>query len=288
LPTIPVALQTNLKSFIEKGGNVVLIPSEENEISNINSFLGNFGGMQFSNLQEQEKKITRINFSNPLFSNVFEKKITNFQYPNVLQSFAVKSNYPQAINYEDQSAFLTTIQKQVGSLFVFSAPINKKNSNFQNSPLIVPTFYKMALSADKNGVKYETIGNSNPFLITAKLAGDEIVSIKNASEEFIPIQQIMSDKIRISCADNPTSAGNFQIVQDKKPVGNISFNYDRSESNLTLPGDETLDGLNQVESIESFFNTIQINRTDSQIWKWFIIFTLLFILLEIFIQKFVK
>lgn len=288
LQSIPVALQTNLKSFVEKGGNVVLIPSEENEIANLNSFLGNFGGIQFQSLQNQEKKITKINFSNPLFSNVFEKKITNFQYPNVLKSFDIKNNYPQAISYDDQSAFLTTIQKQVGSLFVFSAPINKSNSNFQNSPLIVPTFYKMALSADKNGVKYETIGNTNPFLVTAKLADDEIVSIKNNSEEFIPMQQILSNKIKISCADNPTLAGNFQIIQNKKTIGNISFNYDRNESNLTLPSDETLDELNQIDSIESFFNTIQIERTDSQIWKWFIIFTLLFILLEILIQKFVK
>ncbi len=288
LQSIPMALQTNLKSFIEKGGNVVLIPSETNEISNLNTFLGNFGGIQFTNLQNQEKKVTKINFSNPLFSNVFEKKITNFQYPNVLKSYNLKSNYPHAITFDDQSAFLTTIRKQVGSLFVFSAPINKTNSNFQNSPLIVPTFYKMGISADKNGVKYETIGNSNPFLISAKLAEDEIVSIKNASEEFIPMQQIMSDKIKISCADNPTAAGNFQIIQNKKPVENISFNYDRQESNLSLPSDETLDELNQIDSIESFFNTIQIERTDSQIWKWFIIFTLLFILLEIFIQKFVK
>ncbi|MGH2664428.1 BatA domain-containing protein [Flavobacterium sp.] len=288
LQSVPMALQTNLKSFIEKGGNVVLIPSEENEIGNLNSFLGNFGGMQFQSLQNQEKKITKINFSNPLFSNVFEKKITNFQYPNVLKSFSVKNNYPQAISYDDQSAFLTTIQKQLGSLFVFSAPINKGNSNFQNSPLIVPTFYKMALSADKNGVKYETIGNSNPFLISAKLADDEIVSIKNTSEEFIPMQQIMSDKIKISCTDNPTLSGNFQIIQNKKSIGNISFNYDRNESNLALPSDETLDELNQTDSIESFFDTIQIERTDSQVWKWFLIFTLLFILFEILIQKFVK
>jgi len=100
--------------------------------------------------------------------------------------------------------------------------------------------------------------------------------------------QVMSDKIKISCADNQIQSGNFDIIQNKKPVENISFNYDRNESNLSLPSDETLDELNQIESIESFFDTIQIERTDSQVWKWFIIFTLLFILLEIFIQKFVK
>ncbi|WP_395046779.1 BatA domain-containing protein [Flavobacterium sp.] len=288
LDNIPVALQTNLKSFVAKGGNVVLIPSEKNEISNLNSFLNNFGGIQFSNFQNQEKKITKINFSNPLFSNVFEKKITNFQYPNTLQSFVIKSNASQAITYDDQSAFLTSIQKQMGSLFVFSAPINKTNSNFQNSPLIVPTFYKMAMNNNKNGVKYETIGNTNPFLITANTTNNEIISIRNPLEEFIPSQQVMSDKIKISCADNPTLAGNFEVIQSKKNIGNISFNFDRKESNLTLPSDETLADLNVISNIESFFDTIQINRTDSQIWKWFLIFTLLFLLLELFIQKFVK
>ncbi|WP_395057445.1 BatA domain-containing protein [Flavobacterium sp.] len=288
LDNIPVALQTNLKSFVAKGGNVILIPSEKNEISNLNSFLNNFGGIQFSNLQNQEKKITKINFSNPLFSNVFEKKITNFQYPNTLQSFVLKSNASQAITYDDQSVFLTSIQKQIGSVFVFSAPINKSNSNFQNSPLIVPTFYKMAMNTDKNGVKYETIGNTNPFLITANTNNNEIVSIRNPSEEFIPSQQIMSDKIKISCADNPTLAGNFDLIQSKKNIGNISFNFDRKESNLTLPSDETLSDLNVVSNIESFFDTIQINRTDSQVWKWFLIFALLFLFLELFIQKFVK
>jgi hypothetical protein len=288
LDNIPVALQTNLKSFVAKGGNVILIPSDKNEISNLNSFLNNFGGIQFSNFQNQEKKITKINFSNPLFSNVFERKITNFQYPNTLQSFVVNSKASQAITYDDQSAFLTSIQKQTGTVFVFSAPINKTNSNFQNSPLIVPTFYKMAMNTDKNGVKYETIGNTNPFLITANTTNNEVISIKNPSEEFIPSQQIMSDKIKISCADNPTLAGNFEVIQSKKNIGNISFNFDRNESNLTLPSDETLADLNVISNIESFFETIQINRTDSQVWKWFLIFALLFLLLELFIQKFVK
>ena len=288
LDNIPVALQTNLKSFVSKGGNVILIPSEKNDISNLNTFLAAFGGLQFLNLNDQERKITKIHFSNPLFSNVFEKTITNFQYPSVKQSFTVRSNASQAISYDDQSPFLSTILKQMGALFVFSAPVNTANSNFQNSPLIVPTFYKMALTSDKHGVKYETIGNTNPFLITANTNNNEIISIRNPSEEFIPSQQIMSDKIKISCADNPTLAGNFEVTQSKKNIGTISFNYDRSESNLTPPSDATLDDLTIVTSIESFFDTIQTNRTDSQVWKWFLIFTLLFILIEILIQKFVK
>lgn len=288
LDNIPMAMHTNLKKFIEKGGNLIFIPSAKNEVQNLNSFLANFGDFQFVYLQNQEKKITKINFSNPLFSNVFEKKVTNFQYPSVKQSFGIKSSVSQAITYEDQTGFLNSIYKNSGAVFIFSAPINKENSNFQNSPLIVPTFYKMGSNNNKNGVKYEIIGNSKSILVPAILSKDEVVSIKNSSEEFIPIQQIMDDKVKISCGDNPKKAGNYEIVQNKKSVGNVSFNFDRKESLLTIPSSESVDQLNQIDSLESFFDTIEIERTDTQIWKWFLIFTLFFLLLEILIQKFIK
>ncbi|MFC4817563.1 vWA domain-containing protein [Flavobacterium sp. GCM10023249] len=288
LDNIPMAMFTNLKQFVSKGGNLVVIPSTKTPISNLNTFMANFGGVQFLSSQQQEKKITKINFSNPLFSNVFEKKISNFQYPSVKESFAIKSAASQAILYEDQTAFLSTIYKNSGAVYVFSAAINKENSNFQNSPLIVPTFYKMGMSNEKNGVKFETIGNSKPVVVAAKVSKDEVVSIKNKEEEFIPMQQIMDDKIKITCGDSPKGAGNFSIIQNKNDVGLLSFNYDRRESILTEPSSESLANTNQIDSIENFFDTLQIERTDNQIWKWFLIFALLFLALELLIQKFIK
>lgn len=288
LVTIPQAMHTNLKKFVEKGGSLTIIPSEKNEIANLNAFLNNFGAIQFMNLQNQEKKITKINFANPLFSNVFEKKISNFQYPSVKQSFSIKAGLPQAISYEDQTGFLNTIYKNSGTVYVFTAPINKENSNFQNSPLIVPTFYKMGINNDKNGVQYQTIGQNKPILINAQVNKDEVVSIANEDNDFIPMQQIMDTKIKMSCGDNPKKSGNFNILQNGKSVGNISFNFDRKESQLTKSSDESLDNINQIDSLDKFFETIQIERTDNQIWKWFLIFTLLFFIIELLIQKFVK
>ena len=288
IENIPIALQTNLKSFVEKGGNVILIPAEKAEIANLNNFLDSFGGIQFSTFQKTEKKVTQINFSNPIFSDVFEKKISNFQYPSVNSSFEIKSNYSQLLSFENQSSFLTSIQNKLGNVFVFSAPINKVNSNFQNSPLIVPTFYKMGIGNSNNAVKAEIIGNSKPFIIDANVANNQVISIKNSSEEFIPMQQILFDKIKISYADNPRLAGNFNVIQNKNKIENLSFNFDRKESNLQKPSSETLKELNITNDIETFFEKISIDRADNQIWKWFLLFTLLFLVLEIAIQKFIK
>lgn len=288
LKDIPQALQTTLKSFVEKGGNLVVIPSTETSISNINSLLANFGTMQFKSLQNTEKMVTKINFSHPLFGSVFEKKTENFQYPNTKTSFVINSNAPMALSYEDQSAFLSSLQNAVSSVYVFSAAIDKVNSNLQNSPLIVPTFYNMAQSGMKSGVNAITIGESKPFVVDALLSKDEIVSVKNADEKFIPIQQILNNKVKLTFGDYPETAGNFGIFKQDELVKNVSFNYARTESDLSQTNDDAAADFKQAETIDSVFTTLQTNRTDNQIWKWFVILTLLFLATELFIQKLVK
>jgi hypothetical protein len=292
LTDIPQALQTTLKSFVEKGGNVVFIPSPESNVANINTFLAGFGSIQFKSLVNAEKVVSKINFSHPLFQSVFEKKVDNFQYPNTKSSFDVASNASIVLANNDQSPFLSSLQNGVASVFVFSAPINKANSNFQNSPLIVPTFYNMAQNSQKTGVQSYIIGKNQWSIVETLLSKDEIVSVKNSQDSqkgnFIPVQQILNNKVKLSFNDNPNLAGNFGIYNASTLVNDISFNYDRSESNLSAVSENVAADFKKLNDIETIFDTIQTDRTDSQIWKWFVLLTLLFLVIEVLIQKFVK
>ena len=173
-------------------------------------------------------------------------------------------------------------------MYVFAAAINKENSNFQNSPLIVPTFYNMAKNNQKTGVNAIVIGENQPFIIDAALSKDEIIEIKNDTEKFIPVQQMMNTKVKMTFNENPSTAGNFGIFNKTNLVQNIGFNYSRTESNLSLANPDIAANFEEINDIETVFNTIQTNRTDTQIWKWFVLLTLLFLVLELLIQKFVK
>jgi len=288
LKDIPQALQTTLKSFVTKGGNVIVIPSQEANLNNINGFLGTLGVMQLKAVTNTDKKVTKINFNHPLFNSVFEKKIDNFQYPSTKTSFGLNTTAPAILSYDDQSVFLTALTNPLSSVYVFAAPINKTNSNFQNSPLIVPTFYNMAQNSMKTGVNAMTIGESQTFVVNALLSKDEILTIKNNTENFIPTQQLLNTKVKMSFNDNPKEAGNFGIFNNNNLVQNISFNYTRTEGNLALANPDIAANFKDISDIETVFNTIQTDRTDTQIWKWFVMLTLLFILLELLIQKFVK
>ena len=288
LENLPQALVTNLKSFVEKGGNLIFIPSAESKIDETNLLLGSLGQIQFGNKQNANKLITKIAFQHPLFQSVFEKKIDNFQYPNTKQNFEVKTTNPAILSYEDQSCFLTSIQNQVSSVYVFAAPINKINSNFQNSPLIVPIFYNMAQNTQKTGLNALTIGENQPFLVDTNLSKDQILEVKNDIVKFIPIQQIFNNKVKLQFNDYPIFAGNFEIYKKDEIVRNISFNYNRSESNLGLSESNILSDYNVVKSIETVFNSLLSDRSNNQIWKIFVILTILFLFLEVLIQKLVK
>ena len=288
LENLPQALVTNLKSFVEKGGNLVFIPSAESKITDTNRFLGTFGQIQLGTNQNANKLITKIAFQHPLFQSVFEKKIDNFQYPNTKQNFELKTTNPGILSYEDQSCFLTSIQNQVSNVYIFAAPINKMNSNFQNSPLIVPIFYNMAQSVQKTGVNALKIGETQPFLVDTNMSKDEILEVKNNDEKFIPTQQILNNKVKLQFDDYPIFAGNFGIYKKDEVVRNISFNYNRSESNLEQSQSQLLSDYKVVKSIDSVFNSLLSDRSNDEIWKIFVILTLLFLFLEVLIQKLVK
>jgi hypothetical protein len=76
-------------------------------------------------------------------------------------------------------------------------------------------------------------------------------------------------------------------LQPKKNVQNISFNYDRTESDLSAIDENALSKY-KIDSITNVFDTLQTNRLDNQIWKWFVIFALLFLVTEMAIIRFMK
>lgn len=288
LKEIPQALITTLKSFYAKGGNIVIIPSAESNIQNLNTTLAGFGNASFKPITQVERQITKIAFSHPLYQTAFERKVDNFQYPKTKTGFTLAGSILPILSFEDQTLFLGSITNRLGNVYVFAAPINKENSNFQNSPLIVPTFFNMAQNEGKTGISAITIGNNESLVLDALLSKDEVVTVKNDKSDFIPMQQLLNNKIKLSFGDYPEIAGNYTIYKNDEKLKDVSFNMPRNESNLALQNENILSNYTIADSVSTVYNDIKSERTASELWKWFIIGTLIFLLLELFIQKFVK
>lgn len=288
LEEIPQALQTTLQSFVNKGGNLILIPSAKSDVSNLNTIAQKTENVTFQSLRTNEKLITKIHFNHPVFKNVFENQISNFQYPKTKTSFTITSKSPAVLSYQDESPFLVSSNKGAGTVSIFTAPLNTENSSFQQSPLIVPVFYQLAQSQQTNGIDAFTIGNTDSYFVKTNVAKESVLTIKNETEKFIPTQQILSTKVKMEFGEYPKQAGNFSVYNSKNWVQNISFNFERSESDLFQNNEKILANLNQIDTISNVFNKIDSENNDSQIWKWFLIFALIFLMSETAIIRFIK
>jgi hypothetical protein len=288
LQAIPKALQTSLKSFVNKGGTLIVIPSDQpNSSANFQELITQFGRFQLESVESSPQLITQIAFGHPLYKSAFEKTISNFDYPKVSRYYSVESAYPKLLSYANQKPFLLETPQKNGSVYLFTAALHSSNSNFQQSPLIVPTFYAMAVLKQKTAQTNFTIGQADQVLLDAVMDKDAVVTIKNNSSEFIPIQQVVGRKIKLNCTDYPATAGNYDICSASKKLEPISFNYNRSESKATASKLQ-LDQYKQANSIESVIDSWKSNTNDSELWKWFVLLALLFVLLEVFIQKFIS
>ena len=285
---IPQALITTLKTFYAKGGNIVIIPVQDSSLQNLNNLMAAFGGSQFKSKNTNERQITKIAFNHPLYATVFEKKTDNFQYPKANTGFTLGGSALPVLSYDDQTPFLASVSNKLGNVYVFTAAINKTNSNFQNSPLIVPTFYNMAQNSGKTGISAIMIGENQSLLLDAFLSKDEVLTVKNDASDFIPMQQLLNNKVKLSFGDYPEEAGNFAVYKNDKNLKNISFNHARTESNLSLLNKAIADNVTAADSVATVYNDIKSERTANELWKWFIIGTLIFLLTELLIQKFIK
>lgn len=282
IPSVPTALATSLRSFTEGGGSLVIIPSEEIELNSYNLLASNYFSTSFTQKVNSKRPITNISFSHPLYSNVFEKNVTNFQYPEVSQHFKVKTAAPSVLSFQDNTPFLIGGDGK----YMFTASIAADNSDFKNSPLIVPTFYNMGSNSLRLPPLYGILGNNFSIDVSASLPDDTILKVTKGEYEFIPQQQALSNKVTLTFDENLKEDGIYTISQGDISLKNISFNFDRKESDLTYLNLDELKGTSKASSIASLFDTFEKDNRITTLWKWFVILALLMLLMEVLIQKF--
>ena len=279
---IPIPLQQALNSFSSTGGTLVFIPNDQGKTQNYNAFLKTFGSTFSSKKSLQE--ITTISFDHPLYEHVFDSKVSNFQYPTVTNYFSLESGLPNILSYADGAPFLVGRK----GVYFFTSALSGSYSNFKNSPLVVPTFYKMGVESLKQDELYTTIGTTNTTDIAVELSKDEVLKITKDDYEFIPLQQPFLNKVSLTFIDNPREDGNYLITSKNKILKSISFNYPRKESNLVYANLDEITNIIQEDSLTDLFQDLEKDNRVNELWKWFVILALLFALTEIGIQKYMK
>lgn len=275
-----------LSAFAKAGGTTTILLNNQGDIINYTQAIQRLANMTVKPITTSSKLITTINYSHPIYKDVFENRIENFQYPSVSQSFELQGG-DALLKFQDGHPFLV----ENNGFFVISGSITTQNSNFQNSPLIVPTFYNMSRQSLTLPQLYLTVGETNSYDIPTALQSEAILSLESAIDRnntLIPLQQVRGNKVTITTSQEPSLAGIYEVKLSDSLIQQVSYNYPRKEGELRYANLKTSNVENSYSTIQSLFDQLEKENTVQYIWKWFIIFTLLFLLLEILILKFYK
>lgn len=294
LENIPAVLQSSLIQFIQNGGHLLIVPHQKIDINSYNTFFNQLGnGRILNNIQSDTLKITNINFDHPLYTNVFSKRVDNFQYPSVYKSFRSSLKGDPIISFENRTAFLQEVNNPYSIVYWFSTPLDTEITNFSNSPLIVPTLYNIGQQSLEISKPYYTLQKENRIEIDQKVNKDEILHLSNNNgESFIPLQQSFANKVRLTTLDHPKTAGFYELSLKTDTLETLAYNIQKEESLLNFYDLDELKNSNQnirvYDSIEDFFTEINEKNEVQWLWKLFLVVAIVSLLLEILILKFFR
>ena len=293
IENIPDVLIKKMKDFSQNGGSLAIIPNRKSNIYSYNNLLKALGVGKIGAKRNSPLKITAINFEHPLFENVFSKNITNFQYPSVQSYYPIDSNNAsKIIGFENDSPFISQIKNKKRTVYWVSASLERDNSNFINSPLIVPVFYNFGKLSFKNSQLFYRIGRTNKIDIETKTRENQVVRILNSENSLIPLQSKFKNKVRITTNAASLTPGFYQVLKDKDTIQTLAFNYPKEESFINYMDLNKLKKISQkgivTGSISDVFKKINKKNQVHWLWKWFLTLAIVSLLLEILILKFYK
>ncbi|PKH52516.1 hypothetical protein CXF68_18235 [Tenacibaculum sp. Bg11-29] len=289
IKTIPEILTKSLIEYVKNGGKLILIPHKNIGILSYNNLLNKLRIGKIVSNRDNELKITTINYNHPLLNNVFEKRVRNFQYPFVKSSYiSTLKNASTIVSFENKQPFIQQINVSYSSIYWIASSLEKENSNFINSPLIVPVFYNIGKQSLRLSKLYYTLNNHNSIAINKQLGKDEIVTISNTQTSFIPLQQTLQNSVKITTTNKPIEAGFYQIKKQKNVLKNIAFNYPTNESLLSYLDTSTIKPKTFSTSVKETLKNINDTHKIQWLWKWFLVLAIVSLLIEILILKFFK
>ncbi|MFA5299590.1 MAG: BatA domain-containing protein [Lutibacter sp.] len=293
LDAIPSTLSSTLHDFVENGGSLAIIPSKNANLNSYNSLLGALNLGKITAKIENEHQITSINYEHPLIVDVFEKKVTNFQYPKTEMHYQNNFKSSAAIlKFDNNQSFISSEKIKNGLFYWISSPLNKEISNFTQSPLVVPVFYNFAKNNLKTDQLYYIIAPENNIEIITNIGKDEVLKISNETKEFIPLQKVSQNKVVMTLQDIVLQSGFYKVSNNNNVLKTIAFNYNREESEGNYADIKSLvaDAKNVTvsTSIDALFNEIGHQQKINPLFKWFLAFSALFLFIEMLLLKYFK
>ena len=295
---------SELKKFVINGGSLLLLPSLKADAASLNLLLAELGADQIQKADSVTSRVSSINTSHPLFSDVFEAgemKRGNIDFPFVYQHFSIRqvssSTTETLIELSNGDPMLTVKNSGQGKIYLSAVPVDSKASNWPQHALFVPAMLNMAFnSGSALPLMYYTGTRSGISLGGLKPAQDNIFRLVSSDGKsgFIPEFRNVDGQSQIFLNNQLNEAGIYEVKSGDSTVSLLAFNYNRKESDLKTANEDDLERI--VEKSANFSilesgprplnETIAARNAGTMLWRWFLISGLLCIIAEVLLLRF--
>ncbi|AFC26731.1 BatA domain-containing protein [Saprospira grandis] len=294
LSKLSSGLQAELKTYVEEGGKLLILPSRSAKLEDYNNFLQQLGANRLQPLEQKERKVVSINYQDFIFSDVYENESDRMKLPisqaNFPLSKSARAAEQQLLRYRDGSSFLGKYKVKNGFLYLCSAPADSESSDLsKNGEVFVPMLYRMALESGKRQQIAYIVGQDQNLESEAQAQQQETAfKLGSRQLEFIPEQRRLGNRLLLGLNNQLQEAGFYQLYLNKEEVlDQFAFNYNRRESALEFYSLEELESsadgrYNIIDgNYGQDFGSLVLEETEgASLWKYFLILALLFLLLE--------
>ena len=287
-------LQTELQKYINNGGVALIIPSASaNDLPKTNTFLQQLNAPKLIAVSDQNLNVSRINVFDDVFKNVFSKIPEIANWPNLSKNYAMQLNSGikgyHIATLNNDAPFIFKSRYGKGFVYLLSTPLQNDWCNFTTHALFVPFMLRLPLVNKQSGSLYYNMDKPVNYAFD-KNTNSKVVYLKDKKDE-IAFDVNNNESKSTANISGIKQAGSYQVFEKNKTdlLATISFNLNRNESNLKIIADDSLSNTNasiiQTADLLKHQKEIELNYHGTQLWRWFLLAALAFILVEVLLLK---
>ncbi len=303
LQSISSGLNSEISNFLENGGSVFVIPSNNADLSSYNELLMALKAGSFTKKDTANVKVTEINLAHPIYTDIFERVPSNVDLPLAASHYKLnlssKSKFEYLMRLQNGDPYLTMHNVGSGRLYLSTVATTADFGNFIKHGTVVATILRIGEFSQENQQIYGIIGKDNSFVVRNRNYQAENLKVTGSGVEFIP--QISSNRGLTSLLfhNQINNAGNYRIVHNGAHDYSIGWNFNRNESATSTYSPDEINQKLADNFLDNSFSVVAMSEAGGatnisnlaggeKYWKYCLLIALLFLGLEILIYRILK
>ena len=295
---ISTGLAQQLKTYVAKGGTLVVFPSADANLANYRAFLQPMNAAWPEKLMTEATKVSALNRQSPVFKNVFESFPENPDLPVIKRYFQLsppRGGQDNLMQLTGGQSFWAGYASGRGKVYVSAVPLNEEYSNLPRHALFVPILFRIALLSGHDLPLFYTLGEDETLEIPpVQITEKQLLKLVKGDQSTIPDVRQQEGGTLLYLSDQLHETGIYSLKKQDSTMASLAFNDNRSESDMSYLSQAALKELMPKSTTlltggnASLKGIVAETNFGTQLWKLCIILALIFLAAEILLIRYFK